>query len=164
MKNEIDFYENPIHIVATQYVASTKSLDLYLSGCNAPHCKKCHNPLLFEFGNGEIINKEYINKIIEKIKDFDLLIESIFFYGGEPLDQNIRILNYFLEQIRNKTRKVIWVFTKYSLEEIPECIKRNVDYIKCGRFLEEYLDDNYYMFGIKLATTNQRIFKIEREN
>ncbi len=159
----IDFDKNPVHVAATQYTSSLRSFDLYVSGCLGPHCKGCHNPELFEFGNGKIVDSKYINKIIKKIIDFDKLISNVFLYGGEPLDQNIRIINYFLEQIKNKTNKTIWLFTKYELNKVPQDIKNIVDYIKCGRYLKEYLKDDYYMYKIKLSTSNQIIYKKSKD-
>lgn len=160
----INLNKNPVHIAATQYTSSTRSLDLYVSGCIAePHCDGCHNSELFEFGHGEIINDEYINKIIEKIKDFDLLIENIFLYGGEPLDQNLEIVSYLLKRIKDETKKTIWLFTRYELNKISQDIKNIVDYIKCGRYLKKYLKDDYFMYGIKLATSNQAIFKKDKD-
>ena len=53
----------------------------------------------------------------------------------------------------------IWLFTKYDLELVPEDVLDKVDYIKCGRYLEDFKTDDNTQHGIKLATSNQNIFK-----
>jgi hypothetical protein len=33
-----------MNIASIDYSPSTESLDIYVSGCNKPHCNGCHNP------------------------------------------------------------------------------------------------------------------------
>lgn len=146
-----------MHIVATQYSMSTQSLDIYFSGCNPPHCSGCHNAELHEFG---ALNnyKDKLPDIIEKIKEFSLIIKNIFILGGEPLDQNLDQLFLFIKELK-KCDKNIWLFTKYSLIQVPETIKELCDYIKSGRFEIDNISDDNIQFGIKIASNNQKVFK-----
>jgi anaerobic ribonucleoside-triphosphate reductase activating protein len=148
-----------IYIPATQFTSSTKSLDIFVSGCKPPHCIGCHNSELFEFGQGRILDEIYIQEIIDKINEFDSLIKNVFFYGGEPLDQPIDKLIIFILLIKQKCNVNIYLFTKYDLTEVPDIIKKYCDYIKCGRYLREFESDNYKQYNIQLATTNQIIYK-----
>lgn len=150
---------NEIYISATQFTASTKSLDIFVSGCKPPHCPGCHNFELFEFGQGRILDDKYKEEIIDKINEFGLLIKNIFFYGGEPLDQPLDLLIDLINSIKKKCNNIIYLFTKYDLKEVPDIIKEKCDYIKCGRYLKELEDEEYEMYGISLATTNQIIYK-----
>lgn len=146
-----------MHIVATQYSLSTQSLDIYFSGCNPPHCKGCHNSELHEFGT---INnyKQKLPGIVEKIKDFDLIIKNIFILGGEPLDQDLDNLYDFIREI-SSCNKAIWLFTKYPLSRVPSTIKELCSYIKSGRFEIEAVSEDNIQYGIKIASKNQKVFK-----
>lgn len=155
----MDFEKNKINIAATQYTTSTQSLDIYVSGCKSPHCDGCHNSELWDFDIGGILNDNYIDDIIKKIKEFKTLIDNFFVYGGEPLDQNINTLVYFLKRIKEECDIKIYLFTKYDLKYIPDNIKEICDYLKCGPYLKDLKSDDYISHGIKLATTNQIIYK-----
>lgn len=147
-----------MRIAATQYTCSTRSVDIYISGCKAPHCKGCHNPELFDFDVGEIFDDAKCRAILSKIIEFDLLVKNVFVYGGEPLDQDHHSLKTLLEAA-NLTGKPVWLFTKYSLDTVPDAIKSECAYIKCGRYDETKQSSEYSMYDIKLASTNQRIYK-----
>ena len=112
----------PIRIIRTQYTLSTKSLDIYVSGCKGPHCEGCHNEKSWDFNNGDLLDLVIIDKIKYKILQFDTLINNIFILGGEPMDQNLKDLKVFLYLLRSYNKK-IWLFTHYSLNKIPNEIK-----------------------------------------
>lgn len=149
-----------MNILATQYTLQTKSLDIYLAGCNGqPKCQGCHNPESWDFNQGEIYNQEYYeNKLRDKIKTFSSVINNIMIFGGEPLDQKHSELLTLLYDL-NETNLPIWLFTRYELDEIPEEIIGVCNYIKCGRFLPELKTDDNIQYGIKLPTSNQYIYK-----
>lgn len=146
-----------MNIAATQYSLNTKSFEIYVSGCNG-NCKGCHNLELRDFHLGNPLTPSYINNIITKIQEFDDLIKNIWILGGEPLDQNIDELEVLLKEIR-VTSKPIWLFTRYNLNDIPNKIKILCDYIKCGEYIEHLKTDTNIQYGIKLATSNQKIYK-----
>lgn len=136
----------------------TSSIDFYISGCNPPHCKNCHNPELFDFNNGIKYNEFLLNNYNDIIKRL-YFVSNIMIFGGEPLDQNIIGLEDFLKIIY-KYNKPIWLFTKYEYREVPLNILRYLSYIKCGRFNSDlepiYLPD----FNITLGSSNQYIKKL----
>ena len=146
-----------MHISATQYTLSTSSLDIYFSGCNPPHCKDCQNSELWEFVNENNYVKKFYD-IETKVKSFNTLIENIMLFGGCPLDQNHEEFVDFLNKLKT-LNKVIWLFTRYALDEVPDDVKALCSYIKCGRYLPELKTDNNVMYEIALATSNQCIYK-----
>lgn len=147
-----------MNILATQYTLSNKAFEIYVSGCKAPHCKNCHNPESWNFKRGKQYNKAYFNRIKAKVDACDDLVDNIIIFGGEPFDQDYAELEELLKDLKT-LNKQLWVFTKYSLEEIPIKLMFYFDYIKCGRYIPELTVEDNLQYGIKLATSNQHIYK-----
>lgn len=146
-----------MNISATQYTLSTKSLDVYFSGCNPPHCKDCQNPELWEFVLDNNYKKKF-KEIKEKVKNFNTLIDNIMLFGGEPLDQdNVELVDFIVKL--KSLDKIVWLFTRYDIKEVPNNIKSLCDYIKTGRYIPSLAVDDNVQYGIKLATSNQNINK-----
>lgn len=145
-------------IVAIDFSMSTKSYDIFFSGCNAnPKCEGCHNPESWDFSFGaEWRTKK--EKIAKDIKDFSSVIDKIFILGGEPLDQDTFEFTTFLLWLKEQGKE-IWLFTRYSIDEVPDYVKEEVDYIKTGRYLPELSTQNNLCYGVRLATSNQTIYK-----
>lgn len=145
-----------MNIASTQYTLETKSLEIYISGCNPPHCDGCHNQELWDFFIGNEYNDIYKKRLMKKIKIFSSLIDNIMIMGGEPL---------FSPELKNLLTDIkgygnIWLFTRFEIDEIPDDIKELCDYIKTGKYDETKLTDDNIQYGIKLATSNQKIHKI----
>jgi anaerobic ribonucleoside-triphosphate reductase activating protein len=148
-----------MNILSTQYTLATKSLDIYVAGCKGqPHCKNCHNPESWCFDNGKPYIPFFHKHIKNKLIEFDIAIENIMVFGGEPLDQTYEDILTLLMRLSDYN-KSIWLFTRYELNEVPEEIKGICDYIKCGRYREDLKCENNISYGIKLATSNQKVFK-----
>lgn len=151
-----------MRILSTQYTLATKSFEIYMAGCrgvDGQHCKNCHNPETWDFNQGEYFNSDYFNKnILTKIIDFNSLINNIMIFGGEPLDQPVDELINMLKMLY-KCKKTIWLFTRNEIENVPDKIKEYCNYIKCGSYVPELTTENNIQYGIKLATSNQHIYK-----
>lgn len=149
-----------MNILSTQYTLSNKALEIYVAGCNGqPHCTNCHNPMSWDFNLGEEYHIGYFNNNIRnKINQFDDLIDNIMIFGGEPLDQPYDYLTDMLYDLKS-LNKSIWLFTRYDIEDVDIVIKNYCDYIKCGRYIESLRTDDNIQYGIKLATSNQKIYK-----
>lgn len=150
-----------MNILNIDYTFKYKSLDIYFSGCkgkNGIHCKGCHNPSSWDFNKGEYYKDKYSK--LESYFENNILIENIMFFGGEPMDQDINELIDFLKYLK-KFEKKIWIFTRYDYESIPNDILDYIDYIKCGDYQENNLSDDNIQYNIKLASKNQKIFKVK---
>lgn len=147
-----------MNIAHIDYSLITKSLDIYVSGCNPPHCKSCHNPELWDFGVGYDFHEAF-KKIDIYIHNYDKLINKIMIFGGEPLDQPEIELDFFLFLLKGSFDKQIWLFTKYDIVEVPDFVKESCDYIKCGRYIEELRTKSNLQYGINLMTNNQKIYR-----
>ena len=147
-----------MNILAIEYSLATSSLDIYVSGCKR-HCYGCQNPETWDFDQGEYY-KKYREKISQYILKYNSLIKNIMIFGGEPLNQDLKKLEDFLLFL-NKNNISLWLFTSYNFDQLPHFIFKYCDYIKCGEYLEELKTNNHIQYGIKLATSNQNIYKKE---
>jgi anaerobic ribonucleoside-triphosphate reductase activating protein len=146
-------------IASTQYTLQNNVFEIYISGCNGiPKCIGCHNKELWDFDVGEEYTLKYFTKLQQKTKRFENLIDNIMILGGEPLDQNIDEFYHFIIDMKS-FNKNLWLFTRYKLEEINKNIIPYFNYIKCGRYCEDLTCDNNTQYGIKLSTSNQKIYK-----
>ena len=150
-------------IAGVEYSIATRSLDIYISGCKAePKCNGCHNPELWDFKAGAPFDAGKMAEITQMIKDNDILIDNIFIMGGEPLDQEWKYLEVLLEALA-QVGKYIWVFTRFELNEIDvDRLRPFVDYIKTGRYDDKQLSKDNIQFGVKLASSNQRVWRISK--
>jgi anaerobic ribonucleoside-triphosphate reductase activating protein len=148
-----------MNILATQYTLVNRSFEIYLSGCSEdPKCLGCYNPEAQNFDIGEKYTQNYFNTIRFKVENFSNLIDNIIILGGEPLDQDKEEFKLFATDLK-KLNKLLWLFTRFEIDEISSEIKKFFDYIKTGRYLSELKTENNIQYGIKLATSNQKIYK-----
>lgn len=146
-----------MNIAAIDYSIGTKSLDIYVAGCNPPHCKGCHNPELWDFNAGIKYASEVDEIILNKPRLFGNMIDKIIIMGGEPLHQDLDELILLLETCQ-ETGKDIVLFTRKDFEEIPVRVLAKCDFVKCGRYDESFKGE-YLQHGIVLGSFNQKIFK-----
>ena len=149
-----------MRIAGTEINLKHRALEIYLSGCNEPHCSGCHNPELWSFAVGD----HYPAKAIQDTLDWKIselkeakLIDSIWILGGEPLDQNLMSLSLLIRHLKESKLKVM-LWTHY--ERVPNDIKGLVDYVKTGRYMENGEPYVEPVLGIKLANKEQKVTRI----
>lgn len=150
-----------MNLVSTQFLLSKNALEIYIAGCSPPHCKGCSNPELWDFDQGKDYKKA-LPGIKEKISNNKNMVKNIILVGGDPMDQYLDDLEDFIKELR-KTGCKIWMFTKYWLDDIPSNIKQICDYVKCGKYDIDKISDDYYQYGIQIASTNQKIYKMDND-
>lgn len=148
-----------MNIASTQFTLATNSYEIYVSGCDGKCSNKCHNKELWDFKKGKPY-WEYFEKIKNTLTDFDKLIKAVWILGGEPLLQPKEELLELISHIRKVTDKPIWLWTRFDEIYIPRDIRGSVDFIKVGSYEEKLLSDGNIQYGIKLASKNQKIIKI----
>ncbi|ASQ47778.1 MAG: anaerobic ribonucleoside-triphosphate reductase activating protein [Leptotrichia sp.] len=132
---------------------------IYFSGCSHA-CPGCHNEYSWNPNNGTELTYEILNEIANEINQNELL-DGITISGGDPLF-NPKDMLKVLKFLKEKTKKNIWMYTGYTLEEIKKddlrkkCLKY-VDVLVDGRFIKELYDPNIKFRG----SSNQRIIKRE---
>lgn len=149
-----------MNITNIDYGMSDNSYSIFLSGCKAaPKCEGCFNPENWDFNVGK--NWEtYKKKITDDLVDFKALISKVIIVGGEPLDQDLNELKKLILFVK-EFEIPIYLFTRFSLSQVPQDILLLCDYVKCGPYIPSLSCDNYYSHGIKLATKNQTIYKVK---
>ena len=138
------------------YCLIRSSLEIYFAGCNLPHCPGCHNSELHDFSLDSNVN-EYRRRIKSKVETG--MIEEIHLMGGEPLDQDLKILKDLCQYIKSYGLK-IWLWTKYHNYEKRIDFLNLIDYVKYGRYRKELPEYYNKEYDILLASDNQKIDKI----
>lgn len=149
-----------------EYSITTRSLDIFTIGCgdgdvHNPVCKDCCNPEIRDWSLRGFSTPQVVSKILQLDAKYGNLIDKILLVGGDPLDGYFRYKEEFTEFINQIKiiNKPIYLFTRHELNFIPEEILKLVDYIKTGSYIPELkCNDNIYG-DIKLATSNQKIYK-----
>lgn len=152
---------NKMNIADIQYSLETASIEIYLAGCNPPHCHGCHNEALWNFNAG-LPWDYWINGLIENYRFMGDLVQGIWVLGGEPLDQPQRELVELLTELHKHFDKPVWLFTRYHIPQIPCDILRLCDYVKTGRYKID-MGSGVEEYGVLMATANQHVTKIQRE-
>jgi len=125
-------------------VPNEVSIGFNITGC--PHkCKNCHSPELQNENNGEYLSDQLITNIISKYNNF---VSCVCFFGGE-WKQNWLIDK--LNIIKNNFKLKTCLYT--GLDKLPNEILNNLDYVKYGRYIEEF-------GGLSSKFTNQKFFHI----
>ncbi len=87
--------------------------------------------------------------------------KGVILAGLEWTLQPVEMLRLIQLALENKLQVIL--YTGMNKEELfqtyPQLLDYNI-YVKCGRYIEEIHTDNYKMFGVYLASSNQEIIKI----
>ena len=132
---------------------------LYFAGCSHA-CPGCHNEYSWNPKHGNVLTYEKLEEIAKEINE-NTLLDGITISGGDPLFNPVDMLKV-LKFLKKKTKKNIWLYTGYTLEQIREdelrrkCLEY-VDVLVDGRFVKELYDPNLKFRG----SSNQRIIKKE---
>jgi len=141
-----------IHYPALGYEGVGMAMVIYFQGCRN-RCSGCHNEGLQDFSGGTEYDFDTLMRPIFIEHDIKW-IDSIVLSGGEPLHQDRVELVCFLENLRNRFSKPIWLYTSYIFENVPKAIKRLVDVIVDGPFVALEHTGNLKFRGSK----NQRVW------
>ena len=135
--------------ITMQEVPNEISLTISISGC--PYkCRGCHSDYLWEYDGKYILND--IDNLIHK---YDGMITCVCFMGGDQNKEELRTLLNIAKGYNLKTSVYSGSNNIHDFDDILYLI----DWLKIGRYDESLLTDNNIQYGIKLATSNQHIYK-----
>lgn len=143
-----------MNIAGTDYDLNNKALSIYISGCDGT-CIGCHNEQLWDYDIG-VHYREYFSKI-EMYLNTDI-VDNVWIMGGEPLLQDKTDFLNFLDFLK-PFNKCLWLWTRFEIEDIDESIMSNFSFIKTGKYIKDRPSYKESLFGITLASTNQKIIK-----
>ena len=125
------------------------STNIYFSGCSKePKCPGCHNSILWNREEGMKVDLE---KIKEMIKKQSILSTALVFLGGEPLDQELAVLE--LADTAKDCGMSTFLYTGKELKEVSNIIRDNIDVIISGPYIEILANPH----GVWPASKNQVI-------
>lgn len=127
---------------------------IYCAGCEH-HCPGCHNPQSWNISNGHWMSVDELLEII-KADEFS----NVTFTGGDPFYQ-AEAFTELARRIKSETRKTIWCWTGFTMEEIMEDPVKSqllnyIDTLVDGPFLIDQRDTTLLFRG----SPNQRIINI----
>lgn len=132
-------------------MADGATFTIWFAGCSH-RCRGCQNRELWDGSKGEHFNPYELYDLIIK-ETQKTKIRTVTLLGGEPLDQ-VRKDLILLCQLLDEAGFTIWVYTGYPFDGVPRDLLRYIDYIKCGRYIEELRADE----GTFPITTNQMVY------
>lgn len=130
--------------IVFQEIPDETTLALNLSLC-PNHCEGCHSPQLAD-DIGDELTEAVIDKLLER---YGSAVTCISLMGG---DNDPAAVDKMAVYIRNRGKKAAWYSGKESLPADFE--PHHFDYVKTGPYIACF-------GGLKSATTNQRLYKIE---
>ncbi len=130
---------------------------IYCAGCRHA-CPGCHNPQSWSFQAGEW---KTVDELMEIIRADDM--SDVSFSGGDPFYQ-ADAFTELARRIKEETRKTIWCWTGFTLEEIeadPSLAQMLpfIDVLVDGPFIQERRDTTLLFRG----SPNQRILYLHGE-
>lgn len=121
------------------------------------HCPGCFHQDRF----GMPIIEEDTESIIAKVQESQFSVGIVL--GGFEWTEQYEELLSLIGDAYNAGLEII-LYTHHTIEEITEHYTELLDYqniyIKCGEYDESCLDPNYSSYGVPLASTNQKIYRV----
>ena len=133
---------------------------IYFSGCTH-YCQGCHNPDTWKGDIGDLLDEEYMDRIISQINNNPLL-DGVTLSGGDPFFNPAELLE-FLKRLKEETQIDIWAYTGYTFEELiedkvkKECLNY-IDTLVDGKFDGSKANPELFYRG----SSNQRIIDVKR--
>lgn len=142
-------------INAIQYNEKYQALEIYCAGCLG-FCVSCQNKELWDFDNG--VEWYKFNNKLDYLSEN--LVKQCWCLGGDLSDSADKDAEDMLLYI-SQFNKPIMLWTRYELQDIPGNILQYCNYVKTGSYdcnSESYQEP---LFGITLASLNQKIIKLK---
>ena len=133
-------------------------VSLFVQGCNR-HCDGCFNPETWDYDKGQIFNRRIQELFLDLGKEKKITGFSIL--GGEPLDQDERMLELIKKIKERYPDKTIWMWTGHTYEDLTDEqmeIVKLIDVLVDGPFIISQRCPSKRFRG----SMNQRIIDIKK--
>ena len=132
---------------------------VFVCGCTH-NCFNCFNKDYQDFDYGKEFTQRQIDEIISYMSEDE--IAGLTILGGEPLQQNYDDMIDFLKQVRNASKKSIWIYSGYTFEEISKCQKKMEVISYCDVLVDGRYEEKLRNLRLKFrGSSNQRIIDIQ---
>lgn len=131
--------------IVFQEIPNEISLAIHFTGCPL-RCKGCHSNDLWNSKQGVDLDA---SKFEQLITNYSKYISCVVFMGGE---WQLSLLLDFI-YISKKNKKKTALYTGLEINEIPNALIKNLDYLKYGPFVPE-------LGGLNSKITNQRLIDL----
>lgn len=138
------------YAIVFQEVYNETTLAFSISGCPY-HCNGCHSQYLWEYEGDNLI--ENMEQIINKYNGY---ITCVCFMGG---DQNMNELIEALKICKSRGLKTCVYSGASDLSKFKNALS-HLDWLKLGEYNNNLSSKSHIEYGVKLATTNQHMYKI----
>jgi len=120
------------------------------------NCPNCYNKEL-KFSPSDYIND---NEIIQEVKS-NLFNKGIILAGLEWTLQAEEMFRLIELALNNQLEIILYTGMDYDvlIKKFPELLNYHI-YIKTGKYIKELSTDDNIQFGVKLASSNQKKYKI----
>lgn len=133
-------------------------VSLFVQGCNR-HCDGCFNPETWDYDKGQIFNQRIQELFLDLGKEKRITGFSIL--GGEPLDQDERMLELIKKIKECYPDKTIWMWTGHTYEDLTDEqmeVVKLIDVLVDGPFIISQRCPSKRFRG----SMNQRIIDIKK--
>lgn len=138
------------YAIVFQEVYNETTLAFSISGCPY-HCNGCHSQYLWEYGGDNLI--ENMEQIINKYSGY---ITCVCFMGG---DQNMSELIEALKICKKIGLKTCVYSGSSDMSKFKDALPY-LDWLKLGEYNKNLSSKNHIEYGVKLATSNQHMYRI----
>ena len=152
---------NHLKFAHIEYSLTTRSIDIFSIGCDG-HCEDRCNSEIKNWNVHGLDTLQVVAKVVFLTTRYSRLVDRIILVGGDPVDAYNHYPSEYLSLISQiKTlRKPIYLFTRHELNDIDPILLAQVDYVKTGPYIPSLSCEDNVQYDIKLATTNQKIYKV----
>ena len=132
---------------------------VFVTGCTR-HCPDCFNEEYQDFQAGKPWTDAETAMVLDYLADDN--VEGLTFLGGEPM-QNTEGLTALAHTVKEKSKKSIWVYSGYLLEEIladpdKKALLETCDVLVDGPFVAALRNPRLRFRG----SANQRVIDIQK--
>ena len=131
--------------VTFQEIPDEICLTFLITGCQVG-CKGCHSKYAWNADQGEELTAQGLSDLLNK---YSSAITCVLFLGGEWHSEKLITA---LKQVRRRGFKTA-LYT--GLDDIQPDIKKNLNYLKVGRWISE-------LGGLRSSHTNQKLYDLDK--
>lgn len=133
---------------------------IFFSGCRF-RCPGCFNSELWDFNVGKKFDFATIQTVVDYAKSEH--VDGVCILGGEPFQQDLILLDVFINSLLYQVGKPIHMWSGYTFEELCKnkdalTILKKVDTLVDGQFVRELKDLTLKYKG----SSNQRVIDVKR--